>query len=469
MTKDAFLKRLNDILLGLKEDEREKTQEYYAEMIADRMEDGMSEEDAVAALGAPEAIAAQILREAGLEPDPSLLPPDPAEAERQKKRFFGVLIALVVLAAIFRFGVAGWLSDDFTMNYVMPQGSFSTIDADLSFYNVQILSGREAMVDFPENRLNTCEVEVKNGVLTVRQKQRLSFLNIFLPHVTDDLTVTIYLPEGSYDKLNVTTASGGVTIDEEFTFKSAAISSSSGQITLGTISGDELTVSSTSGAITTDHLNISGAMALSSTSGNLMAANLRVSEGLTLVSSSGVVSCQNTQADTIDCKTTSGAIRLSDLTAKRLSADSTSGTVYGTDLAIDGSLMGETTSGNLSLYRTHASALLSAKSTSGTVNLDACEAAEITVKTLSGTLSLADTSAGGRLTATSTSGKVDLINCNAPDIALKTSSGSIKAVLPQPMQFTVSSSSGRVRCPESAGEGTLKAQSSSGNIDITIK
>lgn len=60
MTKIDFLLKLNEKLSGLPEEDVKKSLEYYSEMIDDRMEDGLSEAEAVAAVGDPAEIAAQI-------------------------------------------------------------------------------------------------------------------------------------------------------------------------------------------------------------------------------------------------------------------------------------------------------------------------------------------------------------------------------------------------------------------------
>lgn len=61
MDKLDFLMALEEALSQLPEEDRRSSIEYYAELIDDRMEDGMSEAEAVASLGAPDKIAEQIL------------------------------------------------------------------------------------------------------------------------------------------------------------------------------------------------------------------------------------------------------------------------------------------------------------------------------------------------------------------------------------------------------------------------
>ncbi len=63
MTKIKFLLELHDRLSGLPKDDVEERLSFYSEMIEDRMEDGLSEEEAVAAVGSADEIAAQIIEE----------------------------------------------------------------------------------------------------------------------------------------------------------------------------------------------------------------------------------------------------------------------------------------------------------------------------------------------------------------------------------------------------------------------
>ena len=63
MNRAEFLTQLRGQLKPLPQSEIEKTISFYIEAINDRMEDGMSEEEAVASLETPDAIAREILVE----------------------------------------------------------------------------------------------------------------------------------------------------------------------------------------------------------------------------------------------------------------------------------------------------------------------------------------------------------------------------------------------------------------------
>ena len=63
MNKQQFLSELEKKLQGLPQDDIIERLNFYDEIISDRMEEGLTEEEAVAAIGNADAIAAQIIAE----------------------------------------------------------------------------------------------------------------------------------------------------------------------------------------------------------------------------------------------------------------------------------------------------------------------------------------------------------------------------------------------------------------------
>lgn len=87
MTKARFLLLLEDKLSGLPQADVEERLSFYSEMIEDRMEEGLSEEEAVAAVGAVDEIAAQIIADT----------PSTKEKTTSHRRLKGWEIVLLVL------------------------------------------------------------------------------------------------------------------------------------------------------------------------------------------------------------------------------------------------------------------------------------------------------------------------------------------------------------------------------------
>lgn len=84
MNRKTFVRRLSWRLRSLPADERVESLAYYTEMIQDRMEEGMGEEQAVAQLGSVDEIARQILQNS----------PCPQRGSRAGRAWMVVLIVL---------------------------------------------------------------------------------------------------------------------------------------------------------------------------------------------------------------------------------------------------------------------------------------------------------------------------------------------------------------------------------------
>ena len=91
MKRQEFLEKLKNALWAMPEADQQRSVDYYGEMIDDRMEDGLSEEEAVAAIGDVDEIVKQILTE-------SPRPPQVVQTAAPKRNRIPVwLIVLLVL------------------------------------------------------------------------------------------------------------------------------------------------------------------------------------------------------------------------------------------------------------------------------------------------------------------------------------------------------------------------------------
>ena len=89
MDKYDFLLALEARLEGLPEADRRSSLDFYSEMLDDLVEGGMTETEAVASLGSPEAIAEEILLEMPL--------PKLVKAKMKKRRLSGLEITLLAV------------------------------------------------------------------------------------------------------------------------------------------------------------------------------------------------------------------------------------------------------------------------------------------------------------------------------------------------------------------------------------
>lgn len=89
MNTESYLEQIALLLQHLPPEDLERSLAFYAESIADRMEEGMSEEEAVASMDPPEAAARAILMETPL--------PKLVKARVKQKRMGALEILLLVL------------------------------------------------------------------------------------------------------------------------------------------------------------------------------------------------------------------------------------------------------------------------------------------------------------------------------------------------------------------------------------
>ena len=89
MDKHDFLHALEERLAGLAESDRQASLDFYAEMLDDLTESGMTEAEAVASLGSVDTIAEEILLETPL--------PKLVKAKMKKRRLSGLEITLLAV------------------------------------------------------------------------------------------------------------------------------------------------------------------------------------------------------------------------------------------------------------------------------------------------------------------------------------------------------------------------------------
>ena len=91
MTKYDFLLSLQDRLSGLPQKDVEEQLHFFSEMIDDRMEDGLTEEEAVRAIGSVEDICRHITDGISLSPNPQ----ENRAPERRKLRSWEIIFLIL--------------------------------------------------------------------------------------------------------------------------------------------------------------------------------------------------------------------------------------------------------------------------------------------------------------------------------------------------------------------------------------
>lgn len=219
--------------------------------------------------------------------------------------------------------------------------SFSSIDADLDFYDVDLIPGDKFAVDGTfYSKEGKPDVKVEGGTLIIREKtHRLININIDFPGLfthEDQPRIKIYYPQNTelkdlvlkcdasdlkYENLAITGKAdlsldfGSLDIDG-LSAKSAKISMDGGSCTLKEIKADDLNIVNSMGKTTVE------------------AADLKT---LTIDADSGEISLTGVTADQGEFTSDMGRINGKDMSTKGLKVRSSSG-----EVVLDGKLFGLT-------------------------------------------------------------------------------------------------------------------------------
>jgi DUF4097 and DUF4098 domain-containing protein YvlB len=226
------------------------------------------------------------------------------------------------------------------------QESFQSIDISVPESDVRLLPAADGQcrVVCAEGEQVTDTVNVENGALTItRQDARKWYQHIGISWV-DAPAVTVYLPEAEYQSLTVRTVSGEIEVPADFTFATAKVESTSGDLTLRAKVTDGVTAKSVSGDITLD--GVSGEVQITTTSGDVEVGrsaaqtltvqttsgeidleDVSVERGACITSVSGDVELERFDADSIQIKTVSGDVEGSLCSPKNFVIQTTSGWV----------------------------------------------------------------------------------------------------------------------------------------------
>lgn len=430
MNKEQFLSELSRRLDGLNGNDLYRTLEYYAEMIDDRVEDGMSEEAAVAALGDLEAIAREIMQDAPARESAKREESDEAD-EPERQVFTGELRRIRLDSRDADFVVRG---------EELPEGTCCVVE-----------NAQDMLCRMEDGALTVSDSENDGGHIrfdTDSGKGRGSFwfsadsergvrglLNrIFSMHTVQGQPVTVLVPEHVRCEMEIHSKSGDVQLENFALDGSIRADSFSGDLSAAHVSATgELSMKSTSGDVELSECRALR-LTLKSTSGDIQLRSVESETGTSAASVSGDVTVQGANlVDELTCQTASGDVRLCGANAERISTSSSSG-----DVAVQNTL--------------------------SRTDMELCS--------VSGDVTVSDSEAQGALKARSTSGDVRLRSAAGASLSLESRSGDIGGTLRGPeslYDFRCHSRSGDVHAPDSRGERPVEARTSGGDIRLKVE
>ena len=372
MTKQEFLDRLEAGLAGT--GDGESVLEFYREMIADRMEDGMAEEEAVAQVGTVEEILANCVQSVTVVP--------------RENGAHAAKIRRVVIQ-----------EREFDIHICPTQEPRYRLEGQGRYH----------------------EVRLEDGTLRILRNKEPLPRRLFSGSSGE---MTLYLPQGCYESLDITTASGGMEIAQSF-----------------------------------DSVRVSGAssdIALSGTFGG------RVE----IQTASGDVELGGVFGDALRVKTASGDVELNGRFSQRVQIQTGSGEISAKEAGF-GSVNLRTASGDIDLYNVLADTL-EIHCASGDLELNRVCGKSLVLESRSGDMDLEDTLSKGTFRCKTVSGDMDLQRVDGQDMYLETVSGDISGSLLHGKHFTTGTVSGDIDVEGGTPIGNCRIATVSGDVKLVI-
>ncbi len=269
-------------------------------------------------------------------------------------------------------------------------GDFSSIaiNTDTTTIDFMLSKDESCQMVCYENEKVKHSATVKDGTLTIDAVDTRKWYDyIGLSFGTPHMTV--YLPKAQYASLLVTGSTGNINIPKDFAFETVDLSVSTGQVACYASAAEGMKIETSTGAIRVENVSV-GALDLSVTTGSVKVSSIH---------------CEGD----VNIAVSTGKAELTDVSCKGLIS------------------RGKT--GDIILKNVIASDSISVKRSTGSVIFDGSDAAKIDVET---------------------------------------STGAVKGTLLSAKIFFAESKTGSIHVPKTATGGTCEIKTSTGNIQIEI-
>ncbi len=337
-----------------------------------------------------------------------------------KKNLVAIIVSILLIVAgvciasaafiMAGYSFEGLSGERFERESVAVKEEFEHIFIDVQDYDVAILpvEGGTSLIDFDESENLGIVYELDRDMLVIKARDNRKWFD-FIGINTVGRELKLYLPKSAYTSLTVSTATGDVTVTDDFSFIRSSVTTSTGDIKFRAKVTEDLDLSVSTGDINLSGQELTGLSARVST-GNIFLENVKAKSRIKLECNTGKVELHGIEAGGITSKGTTGDIFLKNVYVEH-------------DIVIERS--------------------------TGDVTLTSVIADSFTLKTSTGDIKL-NSSDGGTF-------------------SINTSSGDVEGTLLTEKIFIAESSTGKIKVPNTTSGGTCKIRTSTGDIEIIIE
>lgn len=309
MNKQEYLQKLSQALSALTEQEKEAALLFCTEMLEDRMESGMTEEEAVAAMEDADTLARQLTADVQKSAAPRQETPRPDFTEWQK------------------------------MQITCPAERLNHIDLQAGNMGIKMLLSPDDQVrlTYFTRAQNVYEAKVEGDTLLLREvkdESRRSLFHFFVHIGGPKVEITLEVPRDMMANLKAFTKNGGISLQGPQMLMRVEMGTTNGGLSVSDVQCISLDAHTTNGGMAIANTATRQQFSFHTTNGGIAARDCQSGGDMTLGTTNGGVSVQNLQAQqALSVSSTNGGVKVGGLDAAsirlRTSNSPISGTVKG--------------------------------------------------------------------------------------------------------------------------------------------
>lgn len=313
-----------------------------------------------------------------------------------KTKIWLITAAVLVLAGCIIFGGAMMaLKWDFTK---LSTSKFETNKYEINenYKNISIITDTADIVFFPSDGTAATvicreqenikhSVTVKDGELTIElsdTRKWYEYIGINLGNTK----ITVYLPEGVYEALNIKESTGDIVIPENFSFNSIDITVSTGDVENRASATEGIKIKTSTGNIDVRDIS-TGSLELAASTGKITVSSVDCEGG-------------------VNVKVTTGKTNLSNITCKDLASKGTTGKICLTSVYVENTMLIHRNTGDV-LFENSDAGTISVKTSTGDVRGTLHSGKTFYTSTSTGKISVPKTS-GGICEITTSTGDIEI-------------------------------------------------------------
>lgn len=294
MNKTDFLENLKKGLGSISGNERQSVLDYYDEMISDGVENGKTEEEAVAELGSPESVVENILAEFAVS------------GEKNMKKY------------------------EKTERKVGIDGKRKLkVKCEIEKINVTATDGNEIVFTYYEGKKLQHDLTDKDGEVVLETRDKSWFFRNRFGLDEEVLTIDVAVPREFSGDLILEAATGAINVRDLLCIKDLKAEASTGSVCAENLKAEKATFATSTGSVTVSGAEILGDAEIKASTGSVKAENFKAGGHLAMSVTTGSLKC-DAEAAKLTLKSTTGGVNFSVKNADEIYVKCTTGSVKGT-------------------------------------------------------------------------------------------------------------------------------------------